>query len=145
MYKIGDKVKIREDLSTELDCYCGVVDTMLKYKGKTARIVSSEMFYGVMICTLDIDGGAYNWNENMFDNAIGKQAKNNLIFNNGVTILYVNGKKYVSKCDTEDTFDKEKGLLLCIAKSVGYKYKDIENMINNAKDFNSTENDQIKK
>ena len=145
MYKIGDIVKIREDLNLKTDEYYGVIDAMLKYKGKVAKIIDVELDIDNMVCyILNIDNGRYHWYEKMFDDT---QPKNNLIFNNGVTILYVNGKKYVAKCDTEDTFDKEKGLLLCIAKSVGYKYTDIEKMLNNAKDFtkvNSTENDQIK-
>lgn len=147
MYKIGDKVKIREDLNLKTDEYYGVIDAMLKHKGKVAEIIYCKCSYCCTLYKLDIDYGIYWWSEKMFETQTQTQTQtqNKLIFNNGATILYVNGKKYVSKCDTEDVFDKEKGLLLCIAKSIGYKYSDIENMINNAKDFNSTENDQIKK
>lgn len=41
-----------------------------------------------------------------------------IIFNNPATILFVNGKKYISKAHDEE-FDKEKGLLMCLAKANG--------------------------
>jgi hypothetical protein len=43
------------------------------------------------------------------------------------------GKKSVSvQCDSYDTFNKEKGVLLCIAKANGYIYDDIQHLIDNA-------------
>lgn len=40
-----------------------------------------------------------------------------VIFNDPATIIYWNDKtKTVVKCQNGDTYDKEKGLLLCIAK-----------------------------
>ena len=56
-----------------------------------------------------------------------------VIFNDKATILFKDGKKFVSKCDSEDTYDKEKGLLLCIAKSAGYTYDDILKLLGTAK------------
>ena len=37
--------------------------------------------------------------------------------------------------DVAVLFDKEKGLLLCLAKSLGYNYSDICEMVENAKDY----------
>lgn len=57
------------------------------------------------------------------------------IFNPPATILYKCGKKSVSKCDSEDTFDEEKGLMMCLLKSHGYTYGDIERLLKSAKRF----------
>lgn len=62
-------------------------------------------------------------------------AKTEVIFNPPATILYKDGEKYVSKCDSVDTFDEEKGLMLCLLKSHGYTYSDIERLLNSAKRF----------
>ena len=64
---------------------------------------------------------------------IEKIEKVKVIFNEKATILFKDGKKFVSKCDSEDTYDKEKGLLLCIAKSAGYTYEDILKLLGTAK------------
>ena len=64
---------------------------------------------------------------------IEKIEKEKVIFNDKATILFKDGKKFVSKCDSEDTYDKEKGLLLCIAKSAGYTYEDILKLLGTAK------------
>jgi hypothetical protein len=64
---------------------------------------------------------------------IKKIEDDKVIFNDKATILFKDGKKFVSKCDNEDTFDKEKGLLLCIAKSAGYTYEDILELLGTAK------------
>ena len=62
-----------------------------------------------------------------------KCTKPKVIFNPPATILFINGKKYVSKAH-EENFDKEKGLLMCLAKANGYSHLDIKKMIKNAKE-----------
>lgn len=64
---------------------------------------------------------------------IEKIEEEKVIFNDKATILFKDGEKFVSKCDSEDTYDKEKGLLLCIAKSAGYTYEDILKLLGTAK------------
>lgn len=59
-----------------------------------------------------------------------------VIFNDKATVLIKDGKKYVSKCMDGDTYDKEKGLLLCLAKANGISYNDLQEMIAGAKDCN---------
>lgn len=56
-----------------------------------------------------------------------------VIFNEPATILYRNGKKYVSKCDKEDKFSEELGLALCLLKSFGVSYSDFEKLLKGAK------------
>lgn len=55
-----------------------------------------------------------------------------VIFNPPATILYMNGKKYISKAYEED-FDEEKGLLMCLAKANGISHLELKRMIKNAK------------
>jgi hypothetical protein len=55
-----------------------------------------------------------------------------VIFNSPATILYVNGKKYVSKVHDEE-FDEEKGLLMCLAKANGITHAELKRMIKGAK------------
>ena len=56
-----------------------------------------------------------------------------VIFNEPATILYRNGKKYVSKCDKGDKFSEELGLALCLLKSFGVSYSDFEKLLKCAK------------
>lgn len=54
-----------------------------------------------------------------------------VIFNNPVTVLYYQGKKYVSKAHDE-TFDEEKGLLMCLAKANGISHLELKRILKNA-------------
>lgn len=56
-----------------------------------------------------------------------------VIVNGTTTILKFNDKsKYISKLCDGDTFDIEKGILMCIAKKSGYTSKDIQRLIEKA-------------
>ncbi len=59
-------------------------------------------------------------------------SKITVLFNNPATILWKDGKKYVSKAHNEE-FDEEKGLLMCLAKANGYTHRDIQKMLKTAK------------
>lgn len=56
-----------------------------------------------------------------------------VIFNGNITILLKNGLRYVSKCEDGDAYDREKGLLLCLAKANGISYQGLQEMLANAK------------
>lgn len=60
-----------------------------------------------------------------------------VIFSDKATVLIKDGKKYVSKCKDGDAYDKEKGLLLCLAQANGISYRDLQEMIAGAKDCNA--------
>ena len=127
-YKVGDEVIIKKNLEINKryknDClFCS---DMVRYKGQVAKIT---YVYGDYY-RIDLDNGSRLWVDDMF-----KSMPDKVVFNGKVTILYENGNKHIAKCDGEDTFDKEKGLLLCLAKSIGYGYNDILKMIENAKDY----------
>lgn len=68
--------------------------------------------------------------------AIEKICPDKLIFKGNETILIKDGKEYVSKCADGDVYDKEKGLLLCLAKANGVSYEDLRKMIDGAEDKN---------
>lgn len=67
-YKVGDKVKIREDLIDEENYGCAnFVEPMEEYKGQIAEIT---MMYddGEDGYLIDIDGGVWYWSAEMFIN-----------------------------------------------------------------------------
>ncbi len=55
-----------------------------------------------------------------------------IIFRDYATILIKDGKRYVTKCEAGDTYDREKGLLVALAKANGYNFNDIQEMLKNA-------------
>jgi hypothetical protein len=70
---------------------------------------------------------------NAFNEVFNKRDMCKVIFNEPATILYKDGKKYVCKCDKEDTFNEELGLALCLLKSFGVSYSDFRELLDNAK------------
>lgn len=62
-----------------------------------------------------------------------KREKVELIYRNPATILIVGKRKYVSKAHDEE-FDKEKGLLMCLAKYFGITHLQLKRLIKIAKD-----------
>ena len=120
--KIGDEVRIRKDLKAgEKYGKVLVVPQMLKYCGKRATIKNKPFSSG--FCLNEF---GYFWSPEMFE------LDEKLIFKDNATILIKDGKKYVTKCDKNDTYDREKGLLVVLAKANGYNYNDIQEMLKNA-------------
>lgn len=66
-----------------------------------------------------------------------------VIFNNPATILFINGKKYVSKAYQEQ-FDEEKAVAITLCKAFGVSYADIKRMIKGAKRQYSLADKKIK-
>ena len=66
-YKVGDKVKIREDLIDE-ECYGTgrFVEPMEEYKGQTAEIIIAYEDDGDGYI-IDIDGSVWYWTAEMFE------------------------------------------------------------------------------
>ena len=65
------------------------------------------------------------------ENAYDREYK--VVFNNPYTILYIDGKKVVSKV-VDEPFDKEKGLLMCIAKAYGITNSLLQKLVDKAYD-----------
>ena len=65
MCKVGDKVKIREDLKVSSSNY--VVNGMLFYAGSPTTIVFVYDYGGEISYELDIDKGRYSWGLDLFE------------------------------------------------------------------------------
>ena len=65
MCKVGDKVKIREDLKVSSSNY--VVHGMLFYAGSITTIVFVYDYEGEVSYELDIDNGQYSWGLDLFE------------------------------------------------------------------------------
>ncbi len=126
--KVGDKVRIRKDLEL-LEEYGGItlLPQMGRCKGKCFIIDKIDDSDN----TLTLAGNNCWWSFEMVE-MVEKTECNKLIFRDNATILLKDGKRYVTKCQADDTYDREKGLLLCLAKANGYTYNDICEMLNNA-------------
>lgn len=126
-YKIGDKVRIRKDLI--VDEYYGKEHFMLemaKFRGKIVTIKSSY-YIGYQIKE---DKTGWCWTDEMIECKVNEQV---IFKGNKTTLKTENGKEIISKCRENDKFDKEKGVLMCIAKKAGYEYQDIKNLVENSK------------
>lgn len=125
-FKIGDKVRIRKDLKVG-ESYGAdtLVNEMTKMLGKVATI--EKIWCGGKKFAIKEDG--WKWTPEMFES---NASPNKLIFRDNATILIKDGKRYVAKCEAGDTYDREKGLLVCLAKANGITFNDIQEMLNNA-------------
>ena len=106
-YKVGDKVKIREDLNEDIKCYSSVVKPMLEYKGKIAEIiyVYDDRAYG-----LDIDNGLYSWNDEMFEKCV---ELNKDMLTDGCIVKLRNGDELMYM--REDFYDLSTSNKNCVA------------------------------
>lgn len=57
-----------------------------------------------------------------------KEIEPKFIFNDPTTIMIIDGEKIVCTA-TDEPYDKEKGVLMCIAKYIGLTYSDIISMV----------------
>lgn len=143
--KIGDKVKLKEN---EFDWYDvkGLIGTVIQTNVHYERTGLGHVlveFEKEVWCGHSGDGKGKNKHCLYFlPNSLEKIGSGKkLIFNGkkliftGNKTIYINGRnKFIAECNKEDNFDKEKGLLFCIAKEAGYTYNDIKNLIKNSID-----------
>lgn len=89
-YKVGDKVKIREDLEIDRRYNkCLFIEDMEKYKGKIATITRvtttrHDNFGKISDYDIDIDDGDWCWTDDMFEEVgdIEKEADNDFTVEN---------------------------------------------------------------
>ena len=116
-YKVGDKVKIREDLNVE-HLYGGrawVTQGMYNLGGKIATIVDVNECEGVYCIDLDC---SYIWTAEMFEN-MGEQGAHKSVTINVVenkVIAYCDSKVGVARCHPEDKFDFYVGAKLALER-----------------------------
>ena len=124
-YKIGDKVRVRDDLRLEevykMDNgtdYDSVVFEMLKFKGKEATISTYTDSNKYLISE---DGDCWNWTDEMFSGLAFSRPKI-VITTDGktTTAKMYEGTKLLktakSKCSPEDTFDFAIGAKLTLER-----------------------------
>lgn len=68
-FKVGDKVKIRRDLSSDNNYMLSVTDTMAKYRGEIMTIKKIDITYPKSYL-LEEDRCNFNWTEDMFEQNI---------------------------------------------------------------------------
>lgn len=57
---------------------------------------------------------------------------NRVVFEGKTTVLMTDKGKFIATCEKGDKFDREKGLLVCLAKANGYSTSDILELLENA-------------
>ncbi len=90
-FKVGDKVKIKKDLSCKGYGASYFVSSMKKYKGKEAKITYVSPDDDT--CHLDIDSGNWWWSEDMLEPHTSKIAKKDL--RDGDYCVFKNGDKAI--------------------------------------------------
>ena len=147
-YKVGDKVKIREDLNgdisykSENNSRSGylAVHEMLLNKGKNVTITETVK-YNIDHYKIKEDNGKWKWTDEMFEGLVSEvenkkniKEKNMKDFkikdykvyeNRAVIVEFEDGTKEKAVCCELDTFDLERGIEICVLKHIfgadGYK------------------------
>lgn len=90
-FKVGDKVKIKENLSCKKYGAMYFTSLMRRYRGKEAKItyISPDGDF----CHLDIDSGSWGWSEDMLEPYTSKIAKKDL--RDGDYCVFKNGDKAI--------------------------------------------------
>ena len=107
-YKVGDKVRVREDLVVD-EAYGDdtFISEMKRYLGKTMTV--SKIFRGSKY-KLKEDIYRYNWTDEMLEDVEGI----NIIVDGNKVIAKKDGKVGIAKCSPEDEFDIFTGVRLAI-------------------------------
>ena len=125
------------------------INKMFENRVGTVVKIVEKPYQNEMEITLKIDnrfgifGDNYHYmtfkNEDLFnlekvDKSKPKKIKPTVEFDFGarITTLKLDKAEIKVKAHEDDTFDKEKGILLCIAKLYGYSYEDIKKLVKNA-------------
>lgn len=133
-FNIGDKVRILK-----------ATDGNKTIVGKVGTIINTNDyiagFVGVEFSTKISEGhtcngkgkNGYCWHCDIgtFE-LVTSISPDRIIFRDNATILIKDGKRYVAKCCDGDTYDREKGLLVCLAKAHGYTFNDLQEMLKGA-------------
>ena len=90
-FKVGDKVKIKENLSCKGYGVAYFASPMKKYKGKEAKITYISPDGDA--CCLDIDSGRWGWSKDMLEPYTSKIAKKDL--RDGDYCVFKNGDKAI--------------------------------------------------
>lgn len=91
-YKVGDRVRIRRDLSEDIEF---VNEKMLSYAGELATI--TRTYYPKEAYDVDIDEGDWVWHDSMFEDVDTEGQKMNKR-----VVIEVEGDKIVARCGDKE-------------------------------------------
>ncbi len=136
-FNIGDRVKVKayseiEKTFTKREKQTKGVyfpDSFKSYCGKKF-IISGYDRYASSQETYKLEG--LEMGKVFVEDWLEKANPDRIIFRDNATILIKDGKRYVAKCCDGDTYDREKGLLVCLAKAHGYTFNDLQEMLKGA-------------
>lgn len=114
-FKVGDVV-----IANEKSNYCF---TRKDFKGVVLELLHNDR---IIIRDVEDNTIVYVCHIQYFDLY---KPKTKVVFHKNKTILIFDNKTSIAKCSADDKFDKEKGLLIALAKHHGYTYKDIQEML----------------
>lgn len=127
-FKVGDIVRANENSEKYR-----VTSIKNKWVGRVITVDDDGDFSAMTISSIDNSKGDiyYSLNPREF-NLVKSSKTNKVLVSNQATIFFDEyGEKYVSKCSNEE-FDLEKGIMMCLCKKHGYTYEDIRRFLNNA-------------
>jgi hypothetical protein len=103
-----------------------------KWVGRVTAVNEDGSFKAKTIeSALDNYGQCYFDLDPRYFDLVKRLKKDCVLVSNQATILFdEDGKKHVSKCSNEE-FDLEKGIMMCICKKHGYTYEDIRRLLKN--------------
>lgn len=126
-FKVGDIVEA-------IGNYYRITNFKNKWVGRVTYLYDNGRFDAETISSnvSKSDGMSYDDLDPGYFKLVKKtKNKNRALVSNQATILFdENGDKYVSKCSNEE-FDIEKGIMMCLCKKHGYTYEDIKKFLEN--------------
>lgn len=125
-YKVGDAVKIREDLKIGYGCRLFVNSYMVRLGGKTVRIARVDNCGSAVSYKLKEDNGDFNWTEDMFEEP--KKHQPIIIYqkdaNTVVALDKETHKEAKAVCSKDDKFDFMAGAKLAFERLESKSGKD---------------------
>lgn len=106
-YKIGDRVRIKPNITDELHYECAVVEEMVRYAGCSATVIS----YTGKTYRLSVDNGVWAWSPDTLEGYTGFYIGNHVLVD-GVEHVIANIKTLISESEGVDpprTYQLEDG------------------------------------
>lgn len=126
-FKVGDIVRANENSEKYR-----ITSIINKWVGRVITVDDDGYFSAMTISSIDNSKGNiyYSLDPREF-NLVKSSKTNKVLVSNQATIFFDKyGEKYVSKCSNEE-FDLEKGIMMCLCKKHGYTYEDIRRLLKN--------------
>ncbi|MCR0144230.1 hypothetical protein MKC88_10220 [[Clostridium] innocuum] len=125
--EIGDIVR-----ANKLSLVYRITTLENKWVGRVTAVNEDGSFNAKTIeSVLDNYGRCYLNLEPRYFDLVKRLKRDCVLVSDQTTILFdEDGKKHVSKCSNEE-FDIEKGIMMCLCKKHGYTYQDIRRLLKN--------------